>query len=293
MLVKDMVRKPIISGQFYEDSKEMLKEQIKESFMHEKGPGMPAKRDSKKKILGIVSSHAGYSVCGSAMAHSFKQIAESGFPDLYIIFGISHSGFSSCVSLEDWETPLGIVKTDDDFGRKLMKNSGLNNDEIAHSNEHSIEVQLPFLQFVSKDKIDKLRFLAIIVSEDIDIKELAKGIKKTLDETGKQAVFIASSDFTHYGYYYRYVPFVKNVKENIYALDKEAISFIIKRDAEKFLMFCRQKQATICGMNAIAALIEICNKLGAKKAELLQYFTSGDITNDYSTAVGYGSIVIK
>ena len=160
-----MARKPIISGQFYEDSKEMLNNQIKESFMHEKGPGMPNNRISEK-IIGVVSSHAGYAVCGPAMAYSFKQIAESEFPDLYIILGISHSGFGSCISLENWETPLGIAKTDVDFGRKLMKNSSLDDDEIAQANEHSIEVQLPFLQFVSKD--NKLRFLAVICRNTIN-----------------------------------------------------------------------------------------------------------------------------
>jgi len=287
-----MTRKPIVDSQFYAGSSDELEEQIKECFMHEKGPGMPINRGSKK-ILGVISPHAGYTFSGAAAAYSFKQIAESEFPDLYIIFGLSHSGFDSCISLEDWELPFGIVKTDIDFGKKLINNSSLKEDEIAHSNEHSIEVQLPFLQFVSKDNLDKLRILAIIVSEDINIKELAKSIKKTLKETGKKAVFIASSDFTHYGYSYRHVPFLKNVKENMYKLDKEAISFIQKMDADSFLQFCIQKQATICGKCPIAALIETCNALGAKKAELLQYYTSGDIVNDYNSAVGYGALVIE
>ncbi len=287
-----MTRKPIVDNQFYEGSPDELEKQIKECFTHKKGPGMPGKRRSKK-ILGIISPHAGYVFSGAAQAYSFKQIAESEFPDLYIIFGLSHSGFSSCISLENWELPFGIVKTDIDFGKKLINNSSLKDDEVAHSNEHSIEVQLPFLQFVSKDNIDKLRILSIIISEDINIKELAKNIKKTLKETGKKAVFIASSDFTHYGYSYRYVPFLKDVKENMYKLDKEAISFIQNRDADKFLQFCMQKQATICGKYPIAALIETSNLLGAKKAELLQYYTSGDIVNDYNSAVGYGSLVIE
>ncbi len=287
-----MIRKPIVDGQFYAGSSDELEKQIKESFMHEKGPGMPGKRGAKK-ILGVISPHAGYTFSGQAAACSFKQIAESEFPDLYIIFGLSHSGFDSCVSLEDWETPFGIVKTDIEFGKKLIEKSSLIEDEVAHSNEHSIEVQIPFLQFVSKDNSDRLRILPIIISEDINIKELAKNIKKTLKETGKKAVFIASSDFTHYGYSYRYVPFLKDIKENIYRLDKEAISFIQKRDADKFLQFCAQKQATICGKCPIAALIEVCSLLGAKKAELLQYYTSGDISNDYSTAVGYCALVVK
>jgi len=287
-----MVRKPIVDSQFYAaDSGELINE-IEESFNHKQGPGMPEKRGNKK-ILGVISGHAGYSFSGPAAAYSFKEIAESEFPDLYIIFGTSHSGFDSCISLEDWETPLGTVKTDTEFGKTLVENSSLIVDEVAHQNEHSIEVQLPFLQFVSKDNIEKLRILAINVSEDINLNEFAQNIKKTLEQLNKKAVFIASSDLTHYGYHYRYVPFIKDIQENLHKLDNEAISFIKKRDSEKFLQFCAMKKATICGKYPIAALIEISKVLNARKAELLQYYTSGDISGDYNNSVGYAAIVFE
>lgn len=288
-----MVRKPIVAGQFYEADFNELESQIKESFLHEKGPGeLPVtKRD--KHILGIISPHAGYFFSGAGAAWSFKEVAESKFPDVYIMIGLSHSGFRSCVSLEDWETPFGIIKVDKIFGAQLVKNSGLPENESAHRHEHSIEVQLPFLQFVNKDYLTKLRIVPIIASPDKDYKEIAQDIKKTIDDLNNKVCVITSSDFTHYGINYGYMPFTSNVKENMYDLDKKAIDWIKKLDAHHFLDYTEETGATICGKYPIAVALELCKLLKAKNARLLQYYTSGDIIRDYSSAVGYASIVFE
>jgi len=288
-----MSRKPIVAYQFYEGSFQELDKQINECFKSKFGPGdLPIKK-REKNILAIVAPHAGYQFSGPCAAWAYKEIGESKLPDLFIMLGLSHSGYGSSISLKDWETPFGIVKFDKEFGNSLIKNSKLKHDEEAHSQEHSIEVQLPFLQFVNRDYLKKLRILPIIVSPDLGYEEIAKSIAKTIKETNKKASIIASSDFTHYGFNYGYFPFSKNIKENMYKLDKGAIEHILKLDAYRFLDYTDKTGATICGKTPIAVAIETCKLLDAKKAKLLHYYTSGDIINDYGSAVGYGAISIE
>jgi hypothetical protein len=285
-----MPRKPIVAGQFYEDSFDKLDRQITQSFESDFGPATTPNRRENKDIFGIISPHAGYAFSGPCAAWGFKEIAESEFPDTYIILGLGHSGQSSSVSLQDWETPIGLVKNDTILSQKII-DKGIPNDEKAHSTEHSIEVQLPFLQFASKDNLNNLNIVPIIVSEDY--KEIAKIIKQALEETNTKACFIASSDFTHYGFNYGFMPFMRDVKENLYNLDRLAIEEIKKLSSESFLDYIKETNATICGKYPISCLIELANLYQKNKVQLLRYYTSGDIVDDYSNAVGYASIMIK
>lgn len=285
-----MVRKPIVAGMFYESEKEALKEQIKECFLSEFGPGKLPENKKENSILGVIAPHAGYPYSGACAAYSYKEIAESKSPDIFIMLGLSHSGYGSCISMEDWETPLGIVETDKDFGRSLMKSTGLKPNEAAHRQEHSIEVQLPFLQFINKNKI---KIMPIISSNDMPYDELAKKITGTIKDTNKKACILASSDFTHYGVNYGYFPFQTNVKKNLYNLDNNAIKHIKNLDAYRFLDYTEQTGATICGKFPIAVMVEICKLLGGKNAKLLKYYTSGDIMHDYDSVVGYASLIVE
>jgi len=291
-----MARKPITVGMFYEELFELLDKQIAECFTHEKGPGaLPSKR-TDKEITGIIVPHAGYQFSGPCQAWAYKKIAESRFPDIFVILGANHQGFGKAATLlDDFETPLGIVKTDIDFAKKLIKNSNFNiveNKEL-HAKEHSIEVQLPFLQFANKDNLNNIRIVPIIIGPEADYKKVAETIANTAKQENKKIIIIASSDFTHYGFSYGYVPFQTKVKENLYKLDREAIKYIEKLDTESFLNYLQETEATICGANAIAAAIETAKQMKAKEAKLLQYYTSGDIVGDYRNAVGYASILFK
>ena len=286
-----MTRQSIVDGQFYEYDPDNLNKQIESCFKSKFGPGDLPKKERKKNILGAICPHAGYTFSGPCQAFSYKEIAESKIPDLYILFGLSHSGFQSSISTELWETPLGKIKTDNSFGERLSHLAHLPIDEVAHQNEHSIEVQLPFLQFINKNQDFKI--LPIIVGPDIKIEETISSIKTLLDKTKKTAIFISSSDFTHYGINYDYLPFSENIKENMYNLDKKAIDHIKKLDSESFLDYTEKTQATICGKYPIAALIKTAKLLKAKRAELKKYYTSGDILNDYKNAVGYASIIFQ
>jgi len=116
-----MVRKPIVANQFYEGSFDALDKQISECFSSKFGPASLPNKKRDKNIFGIISPHAGYTFSGPCQAWAYKELAESTFPDLFILLGLSHSGFPSCVSLEDWETAFGIVKSDKEFIKKLMQ----------------------------------------------------------------------------------------------------------------------------------------------------------------------------
>ncbi len=287
-----MARKPSVAGIFYSSDFDELSNQINDCFHSRLGPGALPIKKRTKEILAIISPHAGYQFSGPCAAWAYKEIAESKLADIYILIGLSHSGFPSCVSLEDWETPFGMVKVDKEFNQLLMKNSGLVQNEEAHAQEHSIEVQLPFLQFVNKDYLRQMRIAPIIVSEDRNYKKIAESIAKTIIETKKRAIIIASSDFTHYGINYGFFPFHSDIKENMYNLDKGAIEKIKSLDADGFLDYITETGATICGRVPIATTIAVSKILGANKSRLLNYYTSGDIINDYSSAVGYAAISI-
>jgi hypothetical protein len=145
------------------------------------------------------------------------------------------------------------------------------------------------LQFACKDKIKPLKISPILVSET---KGVAEKIFSTAKKQKKKIIVIASSDFTHYGPNYGYVPFVSNVKENLRKLDKGAADTILKFDAEGFKKYVEKTEATICGFKPIICLIEYLKLAGAKDAKLLSYTTSGDATDDYTNSVGYAAIAV-
>jgi MEMO1 family protein len=283
-----MIRKPLVSGMFYESSEESLTEQIKGCFTHSKGPGKLSKSKGDHTIKAVIVPHAGYQFSGPCASWAYKEIAENGLPDIFIILGTNHQAPKSCISLKDFETPLGTIKNDIHFAEKL----NLEVNESAHQKEHSIEVQLPFIQFIAKEQKKNVEVVPIIVGKDY--KDVAMNLKQLLQNTKKKVIIIVSSDFTHYGFNYGYAPFHENIKENLYNLDKEAINQILKLNPEKFNGYIEETSATICGRFAISCILELFKIQEIKpEAKLLQYYTSGDIVNDYGSAVGYASIIFE
>ena len=154
-------------------------------------------------------------------------------------------------------------------------------------------MQLPFLQFVNKGLLDKLRIVPIVLGSSADYEILGKAIADMIKLTGKKVVMICSSDFTHYGISYGYLPFNENIKDNMDKLDMGAIKFIKKLDDWGFLDYLNETGATVCGSHAIAAFIVAAKELGAKKVKIEHYYNSGDIAGDYTNCVGYASIVVE
>ncbi len=286
-----MTRSPAFAGTFYAGNPVELENQITESFEHKLGPGALPVNKREGSLKAVIAPHAGYAYSGPCAAWSYKAIAEADFPDLYVLLAPNHHGTGTALSLENWETPLGMVRIDQGFAKAFMEKSGIKADETVHAREHAIEVQLPFLQFVTKDHMHELKILPVLLDQDADLKKLALDLKETILETKKQVVFIASSDFTHYGSNYRYVPFTLDVKKNIYALDEGAINLIKKADAKGLLAYAEEHLTTICGILPIALLLET---IKPNSVELEQYYTSADITDgNYKNSVSYGSIIFR
>lgn len=274
------MRNPCVAGQFYSGSREGLKEQIKECFLSDIGPGeLPKSGDAKRDIVGCVVPHAGYMYSGAVAAHVYAELAKQAVPETIVIIGFNHRGIGSLAALsnDDWETPLGVVGTDREVVGELSKYCKLMDiDETAHIDEHSLEVQLPFLQYIYDD------FKMVPLSLNWAASEILDEISECLSKIEKDVLVIASSDFTHY-----------EAHESATQKDKNAISHILNMDEKRFLQTVYENKLSICGFVPIASCIAASKKIGATKAELLKYSTSGDVTGDYHQVVGYAGIVLR
>ena len=274
------IRRPAVSGMFYAGSIRELEEQIEWCYKHELGTGDIPQVNSKglREIVAIVVPHAGYYYSGPVAAHAYKELADDGVFDTAVILGPNHTGYGYPVSLwlgVNWNTPLGEVEINKELGQRLL-GKVIKADETAHIHEHSIEVQLPWLQHLYKKvKIVPMTMLA----QDI---ETARMVGKAISQAGDNSIIIASSDFTHY-------------EPHSVAMEKDSslIEAIVDLDEEELYERCERFNCTMCGYGPVASAIVAAKEMKARKASLLKYATSGDTSGDFSQVVGYGSIVIK
>lgn len=282
---KYKIRKSVYNGSFYENDLNKLNKQIENCFLHEIGTGkLPlVNLTGKRNILGMISPHAGYIYSGPVASHGFYQLALDGKPDTIIILGPNHRGFGEEIAIMSegtWSTPLGELEIDQDLAKNILKHSKIiKEDSKAHQSEHSIEVQLPFIQYIfgNNVKIVPISMSRQDINTDIQV---ASSICSSIKD--KNIVIIATSDFTHY----ESQEYAKN-------LDKMAIDAIIDFNPEKLYDIIYQRRLTMCGPGPITVMLITCKTLGANKAELIKYATSGDITGMYEQVVGYASILIK
>ncbi|MEM2439728.1 MAG: AmmeMemoRadiSam system protein B [Candidatus Bathyarchaeia archaeon] len=276
------VRHPCQAGAFYARSAEALRRQIEECFLNELGPGeIPSVvQAGARRIIGLVCPHAGYMYSGPVAAHAYYSLALDGRPDVVVIFGPNHTGYGSALAIMNegvWRTPLGDVEVDGETASQIVRESRIVDvDEAAHRYEHSIEVQLPFLQYLfgSSFKFVPICFLMQDLHSSM---EVGQATAKAL--AGKNAVIIASSDMTHYE------PHKVAVRK-----DRLALQAVEEMDEAKFYSTIEEHRISACGYGPIAALITAAKALGVKEAKLLCYKTSGDVSGDYSAVVGYAAV---
>jgi MEMO1 family protein len=288
------MREPVFSGQFYESSKEDLGRQIESCFKNKLGAGKLVKNNTSEKVFAAIVPHAGYVFSGYCATHVYASLMNTKEPITFIILGTNHTGLANApfsVSFEDFQTPLGTIKNETSLSQQLINNKDIIQDEAPHKLEHSIEVQLPFLQYCFKN----FSIVPIIVSTDnyLELKKFSRILAELIKKQKNSVVLIASSDFTHYGPNYNFIPFPlnKKTKQNLYSLDHQAIEKIISFDSKGF--YEQAEKSTICGKSPITITIETSKILGAKKAKLLKYYTSGDIVHDYENSVGYASLIFS
>lgn len=278
------VRKPVVAGYFYPASKEKLVEIIEWSFKHKAGPGsLPLLAQTRDRtVIGYVVPHAGYIYSGPVAAHAYHDMSLRGTPDTVVVLGTNHTGYGKPISIYpggSWQTPLGLVDVDEELGKKVAEYSELADlDVYAHIEEHSIEVQLPFIQYVYKTKIPKILPIVIGIHSPEAARDVAKAIFSASRELGRDVLVIASSDFNHYE------PHDITVEK-----DMKAISMILELNTEGFYDVMVKDNITICGPGGIMTLMEIAKSLNGS-VTLLKHATSGDIQGDKSAVVGYASI---
>ncbi len=265
------MRRAAVAGSFYKSDRKRLTTQLEECFA-----GVEVREDDR--IVGAVSPHAGYMYSGTVAAHVYARLPHA---DTFIILGPNHYGLGSLVAIstDAWMTPLGRVDVDTEFVETLPRRI-IDIDETAHQHEHSIEVQLPFLQY----RFDSFRIVPICMalSDEDTTREVGEDLASAIASfEDKKFVMIASSDFTHY-------------EPDHVARDKDefVIEAITELDIGKFYNRIFGCQSSACGIGPIASVMHAAKKLGATQGLLVRYATSGDVTGDRASVVGYGGIVI-
>ena len=234
-----------------------------------------------KSAIGIVSPHAGFVYSGHVAGAVFSKVK---LPDTFIIMGPNHTGSGRPYSIiKDgcWETPLGKVAVDAELAEDLLSRSRfLQNDPSAHAFEHSVEAQLPFVQFFK----ETFKFVPVVLwHEDLEIyKDIAKAVSQAIKKSKKDVLIIASSDMTHY-----------EPHKTAVVKDQEAIKAIINLDEKELLEKIDELDISMCGYAPTVIMIIAAKMLGAKSGELVKYQTSGDASGDYASVVGYAGIIIS
>jgi AmmeMemoRadiSam system protein B len=271
---------------FYSGVKDELKQSISDSYAHAFGPSdisdILNDVPQSDKIVGIICPHAGYMYSGPIACNSFKAISNEEY-DLFIIFGPNHWGLGyNVATMKDcvWETPLGKVEVDSGAADMLDGMSDVVDiDYFSHSREHSIEVQIPIIQYTFSNNFKILPIALIDQTKETAIK-MGKAISEITK--GRKAMIIGSSDFTHY-----------ESNEYAHKQDMALIKPILDMDVDEFYRVLKDRNISACGYGAIASTMIASRELGATRGTLLKYATSGDVMGDNNadSVVGYGSIV--
>ncbi|MFA5364645.1 MAG: AmmeMemoRadiSam system protein B [Candidatus Bathyarchaeia archaeon] len=276
------IRYPAVAGSWYAGTANSLRKQLEELFKHRLGPqSLPhVVDDGPRNVVGLVVPHAGYMASGPVAAHAYHYLAQDGRPDVVVIFGPNHTGRGSGLALMNegvWRTPLGDVEIDTQTANQILQASNIiDADESAHTYEHSIELQLPFLQYLFGSSF---KFVPIcFMMQDLDSsREVGNAVASALK--GKNGLVIASSDMTHY-----------EPQERAEKKDKLAVDAALGFDEEQYYRVVEGYGISTCGYGPVMAAIVAAKQLGATKSELLCYKTSGDVLGDRSAVVGYASL---
>jgi AmmeMemoRadiSam system protein B len=276
------VRRPAVAGAFYAANLSSLKQQIIDSFTHKLGPGRLPGDKVESNITAIVAPHAGYVYSGPSAAHAYLRLAEQEKPDTVVVIGPNHTGRGTPVSIMGdgfWETPLGRVELDSTVAEEIIQGSNIARlDDTAFIREHSVEVQVPFLQFIYSE----FKLVPICMGyQDLETSiDLGRAIHETVK--GRNAIIVASSDLNH-----------MESKDVSNKKDKYVLDAIDAMDEVQLQDSVKREQITTCGYGPVSATLVASKLGGAKSSEIISYYTSGDIIGDDRQVVGYASAIIS
>ncbi len=303
------VRQPSAFG-FYPPDKTSLENAIKDAFSDTHGAGdIPTvSSERSEKIVAGISPHAGLVYSGPIASHLYNAIAQDGFPETFVLIGPKHGymRFQGAALMVEgmWETPLGKVPIDNSLAKSLLKESEESKTNCmmasseAHLDEHSLEVQLPFLQFLAGKRPFQIVPLVISSPNYAICEKIGNIIANSIQKNKRDVIIIASTDFTHYGkYFYNYAPVgsgpVEKVVKWVHETDGDLIHKIEQLDGNALLGTVVNERRTMCGASAVASSIVAAQRLGAEKGQLLKYATSYDVRGSSEAIVGYASIALQ
>ena len=267
-----MRRTPAVAGQFYQGTASKLTQQVKQYINS---------NAVKEHAIGILSPHAGLIYSGSVAGEVYSAIE---FPKTFVLIGPNHTGIGAKVSMMasgEWEIPTGIFSIDEKLSRRIAANTPIiSEDAQAHTFEHSLEVQLPFIAYFSTEP--KIVPITVMSASLEECRLLGEGIAKSIKEVNYSVVIVASSDMSHY------------VPEDVARQkDKKAIEMIKSINPEGLYTVVSRERISMCGYLPATVMLFAAKALGAIEARLVKYSTSGEVSGDYDQVVGYAGMIVK
>jgi hypothetical protein len=287
------IRTPVVAGQFYPAGRDDCLEQIRECLA-----SRPVGEPLPPAIVGGIVPHAGWTFSGDLAAMVFAAVKEQrGTVDTFVIFGTAHSYFGPLPAIDDsdsWQTPLGAANIDRALRDALLARKVVVTDSGAHEYEHSIEVQVPFIQHL----FPGAKIVPVVVPPADTAIALGETAAEVIAAQGRTAICIGSTDLTHYGPRYGFTPMGKGSEGLQWAAtvnDRQFIDLALALEAERLLAEAIEK-ANACGPGAAAAAIAAARKLGTAKGQLLAYTHSNEVMRSKMgqtsrDSVGYAAIV--
>jgi AmmeMemoRadiSam system protein B len=267
-----MIRTPVVANQFYPGDPQLLRQTLEELI--------PDKPKEKKKALAVISPHAGYIYSGSVAGETFAHVE---IPDDIVILGPNHSGRGARIAMMsdgEWQMPLGNIHLNADLGNFLAQSTLIEQDHIAHSYEHSLEVQVPFIQYLKKS----VTILPFVVSHIpfSDCVAAGKEIAAAIRKYNKPVLMVASTDMTHY-----------ESRKSASHKDHLAIDHILSLNPEGLYNTVVGQRISMCGIMPTTIVLIAALELGATKAKLIKYTDSGETSGDTQQVVGYAGCVVS
>ncbi len=269
-----MIRPPAVAGQFYPDNPKELSALVQQ---YSRGNINHEKVHAKACLV----PHAGYIYSGHVAGAVFSRIV---LPKKIVILGVRHYPRGeplAILSAGKWRTPLGDVRLDEELAKRVrIACPTLREDELAHSREHSLEVELPFLQVLDPE----FAFVPVAVGtiRYQELVEVGEGLARVLAESAEEILLVTSSDMNHY-----------EDDERTRWKDRQAIEYLLNVDARGLYEVCRRESISMCGLGPAVVMLTALRKLGAKAGELIKYATSGDVSGDWERVVGYAGMIFS
>jgi hypothetical protein len=272
-----MVRPPAVAGQFYPETAAEVDAELR---------ALISPADTKRHAIAVVCPHAGWTYSGRTAGFVYSRVE---IPDRVILVGPNHHGVGSNYAVYgsgSWHTPAGDVPIAEPLAAELLDNCELLAEDLrAHGGEHSLEVQVPMLFRANPN----VKIVPLLIGGGWpesggrgNLREIGVAIARTVQEFGKPVLLLASTDLNHY-----------EDQETSHVKDKLVLDAVVKMDEDALMDRVRDVEVSMCGVASTYIVLHAAKKLGAKRAELLDYRTSGDVSGDFARVVGYGAVVIE